>query len=52
VSLGQGLGDAITSLFAFMAIGLVISVPLAIWKFIEIIIWICSKVSFSVAVAP
>ena len=35
----DGFGDALSGVF-FMAIGFLICLPLAIWKLVEIIIWV------------
>ena len=41
------MGEAIGELLKLMAILLVLSVPLAIWKLIDIIIWVCKHLSLS-----
>lgn len=38
------LGDAVCGLLRLLTITILISVPLAIWKLIDIIIWICHHV--------
>lgn len=42
-----GIGRGITELMVLMIWGLVISVPLAIWKLVEIVIWLFNHVSIS-----
>lgn len=44
----DGVGKAIDALFKFAIISAIISWPLAIWKLIEIAIWIFNHVSISV----
>ena len=39
----DGLGDAIVALFRVMQIALAITIPLAIWKLIDIGIWIFNR---------
>ncbi len=41
--IGKGIGNLITWLFIIAAI----AVPLAIWKLVEIAIWICQHVKIS-----
>lgn len=41
------IGRGITELMVLMIWGLVISVPLAIWKLVEIVIWLFNHVSIS-----
>ncbi len=41
------IGDAIGGFMAAMVLLLCVSVPLGLWKLIEIIIWICHHVSIS-----
>jgi len=43
----SGIGDAINNLVGFLLIATIISIPLAIWKIIEIIIWIYRNVHIS-----
>lgn len=40
----EGMGKAIDSMFTMIALLLFIAVPLAAWKVIDVIIWICSHV--------
>lgn len=42
------IGQAIDALFKFVVILLIIFVPLGTWKLFEIIIWLCTHVSFGV----
>ena len=46
----MGLGEDLESLFNLVAVLLLISVPLGLWKLVEIIIWIYQHVSIMVAV--
>jgi len=41
VGMYDGIGDALTIMFVMLCI----SVPLGIWKMIDIIIWLCRHVS-------
>ncbi len=42
------LGRAVGSLVAGLMLLAIIAVPLAIWKLIEIIIWICHHISIGI----
>ena len=41
----SGIGDGIVGAIKVLFITVCISVPLAIWKMIDIIIWICKHLS-------
>lgn len=45
--MSKGIGDAIEALIKGFIFLLIFAVPLAIWKLIKIIIWLCTKVSVS-----
>lgn len=40
------LGDGLASMFKAMVILLCISVPLGLWKLIELIVWLCSHIKW------
>lgn len=40
----EGVGNAVDAMFKFIMWSLVIAWPLAIWKLIEIIIWVVENV--------
>lgn len=42
-----GMFCGLVTLFRAMTIILLISVPLGLWKLIEIIIWICNHIRFA-----
>jgi hypothetical protein len=42
------LGDAFIGLYRFMIFLLVIAVPLALWKLVEIVIWVFQHVQIEV----
>lgn len=43
----SGIGDAMGELFAIMLWGLFLCVPLAVWKLIDIIIWLVKHINVS-----
>ena len=44
----EAIGEAIESFFTIMIIIIIVAVPLAIWKTIEIIMWICQNLTITV----
>jgi hypothetical protein len=44
----EDIGRAFSGMIATMAIIIVVSVPLAIWKFIEIVIWLIRHIDISI----
>ncbi len=50
--MSSGLGDAVGKTLAGFAIVCVISVPLAVWKSIEIAVWIYHHVHVHFGVSP
>lgn len=44
----NGIGEALDQLFASMIWVLFISIPLAIWKIIDIIVWVWNHVSIGI----
>lgn len=44
----EGIGKAFDALFRLMSVVIIISVPLAIWKVIDIIVWICKHITIGV----
>jgi hypothetical protein len=42
------LGRGINTMFGAMLVGLIISIPLAIWKLVDIGIWIYNNVSVTI----
>lgn len=43
----EQIGEAVTALFKAMAWGLVIFVPLGLWKLIEIVVWLFRNVTIN-----
>ena len=48
MSNSYGIGDGIEFLCKFALFSLVVLVPLAIWKLVEIVMWICQHVRIGV----
>ncbi len=46
--MSSGLGDAIGAFISGMIILCIVSVPLTLWKLVEIVIWICHHVHIGV----
>ena len=42
------LGRAVGNLAAFAMLAAIIAIPLALWKLIEIIIWLCKHISIGI----
>lgn len=45
----EAIGDLVDGLMWFALIGVFILLPLAIWKLIDIIIWLCHHIHFTMA---
>lgn len=43
-----GIGNAIDALWKLLLFLIIFALPLAIWKLVEIIIWIYNHISFSI----
>ena len=44
----EGIGKGIEQLFMIMFVALCISVPLGVWKLVEVIIWVFKHVSITI----
>lgn len=42
------IGEAVAATFKAMAVALCVFVPLGLWKFVEIVVWVFRHVSFGV----
>lgn len=46
--IGRGIGEALSTLWVFAILSLVVAWPLAIWKLIDIALWLYNNVSVTV----
>lgn len=44
----NGIGEAINGMFKLMAILIIVFIPLGLWKMIDIIIFLCTKVDVAI----
>jgi hypothetical protein len=45
----SGIGDGITALLKLLLIICIVAIPFAIWKIVELIIWLINNVSIHVS---